>query len=251
MQHSFDVAFAAKYGVNAAILFNALCFWCDKNAANGKHEHDGLYWTYNSRKAFAQLFPYFSSRQIEYALKPLIDDGLVVTGNFNTSPYDHTLWYAVTNKGYTALQNSDHDFTILQNQETQNVKAIPVNSPVNNPVNQVSKKDAQPAPEKPEKKSRESFDQIIDDYTTNEDLRSALRSFVQMRNAIKKRLTNRALELLLKKLDTLADDTYTKIEIIDQSVMNSWQGIFPLKDDDRDIRGKPKERERKLNYFHG
>ena len=43
-------------------------------------------------------------------------------------------------------------------------------------------------------------------------------------------MTTRALELLIKKLDKLANDDNTKIEILNESIMNGWNGIFPLKD---------------------
>jgi hypothetical protein len=50
-----------------------------------------------------------------------------------------------------------------------------------------------------------------------------------MRKSIKKPITERALELMLAKLDKLANNDQSKIEILNQSIMNSWQGIFPLK----------------------
>ena len=55
MEHSFDVMLAQKYGVNAAVLLKHFEFWIAKNKANGKNYFDGKYWTYNSRKAFAEL----------------------------------------------------------------------------------------------------------------------------------------------------------------------------------------------------
>lgn len=86
-----------------------LYFWIQKNAANGRHYHDGTYWTYNSRKAFSKLFPYLTARQIGYAIDKLIEDGLVRTGNFSTDTLDQTIWYAITEKGYSILQNCQMD----------------------------------------------------------------------------------------------------------------------------------------------
>ncbi len=50
-----------------------------------------------------------------------------------------------------------------------------------------------------------------------------------MRKTIKKPLTVRGLELLIKKLYTLTTDINEQKEIIDTSIMNNWQGIYPLK----------------------
>lgn len=94
MNHSFDVAVAVKHGVHAAVLLQTISFWVLKNKANNTHLHDGRHWTYNSAKAFVELFPYLSADQIQRALKKLEDAGVLVTGCFNTSPYDRTRWYS-------------------------------------------------------------------------------------------------------------------------------------------------------------
>lgn len=132
MQHSFDIEIASKYGVHAAILLNNLYFWIEKIRANNDNFYEGHYWTYNSKKAFAELFPYMNSRQIDYALKKLIDDGIVITGNYNKSSYDRTLWYAITKKGYCILQNCKMETTKLGNGFDEIVKPIPdINTDIN------------------------------------------------------------------------------------------------------------------------
>lgn len=81
---------------------------------------------------------------------------------------------------------------------------------------------------------RAGYDEIIDSYTENGELRSALVEFVKMRKMMKKPLTNKALSLLLtskRGLDGLASTDAEKIDIVNQTIMHSWQGFFPLKDD--------------------
>ena len=51
-----------------------------------------------------------------------------------------------------------------------------------------------------------------------------------MRKTIKKPLTEKALSLIISKLNTMANDDAEKILILEQSIMSNWQGIFPLKD---------------------
>ena len=103
MEHSFDIEIAKEYGVNCAVILNNLYFWIQKNEANGDHYHDGLYWTFNSVKAFNDLFPYLSEKQIRSALSKLEDDGIIKTGNYNKVAYDRTKWYAITQKGISIL----------------------------------------------------------------------------------------------------------------------------------------------------
>ena len=50
-----------------------------------------------------------------------------------------------------------------------------------------------------------------------------------MRKAIKKPLTKRGLELLISKLYKLTTNIDEQVEILNTSIMNNWQGIYPLK----------------------
>lgn len=78
-----------------------------------------------------------------------------------------------------------------------------------------------------------SFDEIIDAYTENEDLRVELREHLKTRKQKKAALTNRALELSLKKLDKLADNDEEKIQIVQNSIINGWVGFFELNEKDK------------------
>lgn len=85
---------------------------------------------------------------------------------------------------------------------------------------------------KKEKKKSE-FDLIIENYTDDLQLRNTIYEFIKMRKAIKAPMTSNALKLMLSKLDKLTvNDIYSdnKIAILEQSIMNSWKGIFELKD---------------------
>lgn len=131
MNHYFDVDIATEYGVNAAIILQNLAHWLKRNEANEVNFYDGNYWTYNSRKAFAQLFPYLSERQISTALTKLIDEGLVITGNYNKSAYDRTLWYALTEKGKSIMHFCKMENNKMENGNTDFVEPIPNNKPNN------------------------------------------------------------------------------------------------------------------------
>lgn len=120
--HQFDVEIAQMYGIHEAILLQNIAFWVQKNAANNKQIYDGNVWTYNSVKAFSELFPYMSEKQIYNALKKLESEGLVVTGNYNKSAYDRTKWYALTDKACSILGISilPTGKIEMQNSENQN-----------------------------------------------------------------------------------------------------------------------------------
>ena len=103
MDHSFNPIFAQRYGMVAAVLIHDFAYWTAKNRANGKHMHDGLCWTYNSANAFQIQYPYMSRSQIYGALKKMLNDGLIVKGDYNTDKWVHTPWYAITEKGYAVI----------------------------------------------------------------------------------------------------------------------------------------------------
>ena len=59
----------------------------------------------------------------------------------------------------------------------------------------------------------------------------AVDRFREHRRAMKRPLTMHAEKLLLSRLFDLAKNEEERIKIIDQSIMQGWQGIFPLKTD--------------------
>lgn len=99
MVYTFDTEVAELVGADAAVVFQNIAFWCAKNAANGREEHEGRHWTYNSARAFAELFPWLSADQIRRCLSKLEKAGLIVSGRFNRAGYDRTKWYAVGDAG--------------------------------------------------------------------------------------------------------------------------------------------------------
>ena len=121
MIYQFDTDIAALYGVDESIMIANLQFWIRKNEANGKHFHDGRFWTYNSIDAFTKLFPFWTARQIRRILKSLEEKGVIVTGNYNTSAYDRTTWYAF---GDSFLPKWQNHFTKTSNGNDESGKSV-------------------------------------------------------------------------------------------------------------------------------
>ena len=63
----------------------------------------------------------------------------------------------------------------------------------------------------------------------DEALREALLEYRNMRKHNKSRMTEKAEQLALSKLRSLTHDLSEAVEIVNQSIMNSWKGLFPLK----------------------
>ncbi len=94
----------------------------------------------------------------------------------------------------------------------------------------VSKKESENAKPKNEPKdNKKTFNELIEGYTDNKELREELKEHLKTRKSKKASLTNRAVILSLNKLDALANNDREKILIVQNSIMNGWAGFFPLK----------------------
>ena len=234
MKHIFDVSFATKYGMAEAVLAENILFWSKKNAANEMHYHDGFYWTFNSGKAFAVLFPYISARSIDRALNHLVDEGILMKGNYNKDKMDRTLWYAMTEKGERELSESI-DFShfaksvecIGQNGEciSQNGECI-INN--NSDIKQTDIK-----PKRTKESTNSSYESILNESGLDESVIPVVWDFIKMRKLIKSPLTDKALSMMTNKLMKMDSTPDGQIAILEQSVMNSWKGIFPVQQDKR------------------
>lgn len=83
---------------------------------------------------------------------------------------------------------------------------------------------------KGKKSNKETYEDIINTYTKDVGLKDTLIEFIKMRKCIKSPMTNRALRLLLKKLDFLTSKTDIKIEILNESIINNWKSVYALKE---------------------
>lgn len=66
-------------------------------------------------------------------------------------------------------------------------------------------------------------------YPLDEKLDKAFADFIENRKKIKKPMTDIAIDRAIKKLDSLTNDPDEKIEILNQSIVGGWSGLYPLK----------------------
>lgn len=106
------------------------------------------------------------------------------------------------------------------------------NSYANGEQKQSKEKKTKADQSKPEqsKGNQTKQDPLADFAAGDVELLAALRGFAEMRRKIKKPMTDRALQLMLAKLQGLSRDRDTQIAILNQSVERSWAGIFPVED---------------------
>jgi hypothetical protein len=212
----FDVAVAESVGVNAAIIFQNLSYWCEKNAANDRHIHEGRAWTYNSNAAFAKLFPYLTENQIRTAIDKLIEAGLILTGNFNETAYDRTKWYSVKTQVHSGLNPNGTGFK---------PEPIPDKKPDNNQnkdgasaqfdFEDQPKVGDQPKPQTDSQRVLAALMVVLPEQKA--------RDFIDHRQKLRKPMTPRAAEMIAEKLAKASDP----VACAEHSIVKGWQDVFP------------------------
>lgn len=231
--HFFDVNIAKEYGVHCAVVFQHIWHWVKKNEANETNYYDGKYWTYNSIKAFGDLFPYLSKKQIETALKKLRDEGLIETGNYNVVRYDRTLWYAVTEKGKSIIMYGENRFSndVESNSQIGEIENANLGNRIPSEVEPIPYINTNRNTDRNSYRNTNNKREAVY-YPNDERLNLAFTDYVEMRKQIKKPMTEKAIDLAMRKLEELSKgDNDIAVQILDQSVLNSWQGLFPLKEE--------------------
>jgi hypothetical protein len=87
----------------------------------------------------------------------------------------------------------------------------------------------------------------IKNYVPDVFLNQAIIDFVEFRKSIKKPMTDKAVLLLLGNLNKLSADLNEQIEILNQSIVNGWQGVFALKNDFNTNKSIPEQITSKMN----
>lgn len=107
VNHNFNPKYAKKYGIEEAIIIENMYLWItDKQIC-----HDDVIW-YNAKlwikltgKELCNLFKYIPETTIRRKLYHLIDEQVIETGNFNLLETDRSLWYSLTDKFLSIIQN--------------------------------------------------------------------------------------------------------------------------------------------------
>lgn len=92
-----------------------------------------------------------------------------------------------------------------------------------------SREDTEIDTKKKKKSAKADLNGMIDSFTENEELKDALKAFLDMRKSIKRPIqTEYAFKLALNKLKQLSDRDSDRIEIVNQSVEHNWQTFYAL-----------------------
>ena len=211
----FHSSLAVALGLNEAILLQRINLWLNCKP----HNADGRSWIYNSYKSWQEQLPFFSESTIKRALKNLADKGIIIKGNFNKFKMDRTIWYSID---YNKLDKIIDTLNLPLGQNDTMI--LGQNDTTNTNVYTMSNK---------KEKAKTEIDLVIDEANYNNELKNMIYEFIKMRKTIKKPMTTIAVKRLINKLDKFTINDKEKIQILDKSIFNSWQDIYPLKPEEK------------------
>lgn len=244
-KHILDIGVAQLVGANAALILENIAYWCEHNAANNANLHNGRYWTYNSTKAFGELFPYMTINVIRASLKKLKDNGLILTGNYNKSAYDRTMWYTLTEKAETMLDVNVHSDEPNQEEATDEAPSTApttAQDPWSNTTNATTEQfqtptyepqplltEPEPKPQPKKTRKSKSFDDIIDAYTSDPTTKKLLGEWLQNRKAKRSAMTDSAIQSNIDVLDRLAQESRMNVnDYLSEVIRRGWGSFFAI-----------------------
>ena len=122
----FDRTLAREIGDRHATVLQQVHYWIEVNRKKKNKEvyKDGYYWTYRSiKKWHEEEFDYLSFSTVRRTFDDLIEDGYLITGEYNKFGADRTKWYRVNkdriSKLYEKITNEKH-LSNITNANAQN-----------------------------------------------------------------------------------------------------------------------------------
>ena len=126
LHHSFDIDYAAQYGIECAILIHHFEYWIRHNQQLKRNFYDGRTWMYQTQAEIAAHFPYMSEDTVHRHIKKLVEKGVIMKGNYNRTSFDRTVWYAFVNEEmFTTPRNRGIEERVSRNPSSGIAEPIP------------------------------------------------------------------------------------------------------------------------------
>lgn len=158
-----------------------------------------------------------SETKVSTAISKLIKFGYIYVQNFDGRQRE--LKSRLANFERQPLKNCKAD--------TQNLKG---SNTYNNTLNNTTK----------ERKKESSYDEILSSVE-NDDLRELYLEYIKMRKMIKAPMTDRALTMLINKVNELEPHSIgNQKKMLEIAIMNNWKSVYPLRDTEKsdNVQGK-------------
>lgn len=222
MDYSFNSVIAAKYGVEEAVFVHNIYWWIRKNQANGRHYHDGRSWTYNKMSAFAELFPFWSVKQVRRIIVNLKNAGALLIGNYNEDQMDRTQWYALSDEVLDVLNWEPCKCPNGQMEEPQTGTCTRATTIRTDSKHTDSKRYP---PISPRQKQAEKLLELVDQSDLPFQAKVRLKEWLEYRKyALTEIGVKKILTICARNVGEYGEDAVC--DLIDECISNAWKGII-------------------------
>lgn len=242
---------AKAIGLNEAVFLQQLHYWLGVS----KFVRDEKKWVYNTYDEWLDQFKYMSLSTLKRTIKSLKDQGLLCVEQFDNKRSNQVNYYAINYEVLNKIgeENSQAIDSIDkvkmsqcngskwtdglgQNEPMDKVKMNQSPLGQNEPI--CNTRDSQETSQENNKK-KNKFDTAQVELPANVN-RDLWIQFVDMRNSIKKPLTENAVKLLINKLIGFGVGANQSLE---SSIIGSYQSVYPPKNTSAQVQ-QPLERRR-------
>lgn len=204
-----NVRYDADLTPNAKLLYGEITALCNEK---------GYCWAKN--EYFAELYS-TSEKSITRWIKNLADKGYIET-EIKTFRYDDGTvkkmrYVHIDRNVRNQKENIDTDHMDKNVHHHMDKNEAYNNTSTNNTV--VNNK----------KERKASYDDILSTIT-DADLKALYLDYIKMRKLIKSPMTDRALQMLIKKVNELEPDSIDRQkQMLENAIMNNWKSVYPIK----------------------
>mgnify|MGYP003646360993 FL=1 len=202
---------AQKVGLEAALLLSDLIdreSYFDSRDMLISINGEGYFFVTGEQLEESTTLSYHKQRK---CLKKLKDAGMIKT--FLRGVPAKTHYKIVENKIWSYLKTSSEEIKEPVVKEFKNLLLKNSKTINNNRIIIIDNNN------KEQQKAKAYFDDL--------DINNLFIEFLDLRKSLKAKNTDRAISLVLKKLEGLSKET--QIEMLEQSIENSWKSVFPIK----------------------
>lgn len=196
-----NVRYDKELPANAKLLYGEITALCNS---------EGYCWA--SNRYFAELYE-VTNTSVSKWIKALCDAGYIkskILYKEGTKEIDKR-YITIVNYPIEEKLNTPIEEKLKDN-----------NTSFNNTPNNTSNK-------KKERKPT-GYDEILLNIP-DDDLRELYIEYIKMRKLIKSPMTDRALTMLIKKVNELESSTERQKMLLETAIMNNWKSVYPLKDE--------------------
>jgi hypothetical protein len=201
MIFSFDSQVAQKYGVTEAILYEFFSRILVKNMVDDVNHEDGTFWTVASYTALSAVMPFYTERQIRYAMANMMKEGIIL--QLKKKHRNRTSWWGMPIEALKKLHVTEMSngiapvVTKVSPKPKENVVPININ---NNPP--------------------------ISPHVASIDLNALVDVFAKDRKDRGSKMTPLSKKMLINKLQKFQADGHDPESMVNTAIEHGWKTVY-------------------------